>query len=294
MRALIVLCIAALTLVTAVQAYGPMGLALDTPQLAQAARSGHEAGQPRDPVVASNPSVLPPGSNPYGASYGEWTGRWWNWAMGQPLESNPIADPDGSSCGVGQSGPVWFLAGTFGASATRSCTVPAGKAIFFPIVNVYMNFPCGCPACAVPELPPSQIESCLATFAADYIDDVDDLEVEVDGVPLSDLFDYRAGSGLFTFTPDPSSVVFDGCILPSQPAVSDGYWIMLAPLSVGQHTIHFRGAGMIDLTDPNCTFGFPFEVDVTYNLTVEPRRHGRGQIAAEPEGNWGSIKSLYR
>jgi NAD(P)-dependent dehydrogenase (short-subunit alcohol dehydrogenase family) len=32
-------------------------------------------------------------------------------------------------------GPVWFLAGSFGATVVRSCLVPAGKALFFPLVN---------------------------------------------------------------------------------------------------------------------------------------------------------------
>lgn len=239
--------------------------------------------------------VLPPESMPYGMSYGEWSALWWNWAMGQPVASNPIADPDGSFCDVGQSGPVWFLAGAFGGSATRSCTIPAGKAIFFPVVNVYVNFPCGCPACAVPELDPSQIETCLATFATDYMDDIDQLEVQVDGVSLKkNLFDYRARSGLFTFTPDPSNAVFDGCILPSQPAVSDGYWVMLAPLSAGHHTLYFRGAGMIRLGDPNCTFDFPFEVQLTYNLTVTGGR-GRGHVEDDAvSSTWGTVKSIYR
>jgi hypothetical protein len=44
------------------------------------------------------------------------------------------------------------------------------------------------------------------------------------------------------------------------PAVADGFWIMLAPLPVGEHVIHFRGA------TPD------FETEVIYDLTVAPRR----------------------
>jgi len=40
--------------------------------------------------------------------------------------------------------------------------------------------------------------------------------------------------------------------------VADGYWALLPPLSVGQHTIHFSGG-----------FSSPaFELDVTYEITV--------------------------
>jgi hypothetical protein len=38
---------------------------------------------------------------------------------------------------------------------------------------------------------------------------------------------------------------------------------MLAPLSAGSHTIHFRGQVNPDLLD--------FETEVTYHLTVAPR-----------------------
>ena len=47
---------------------------------------------------------------------------------------------------VGQSGSVWFLAGIFGGgSATRTCAVPAGKALYFPVLNsVNINAPNVC------------------------------------------------------------------------------------------------------------------------------------------------------
>jgi hypothetical protein len=236
-----------------------------------------------------NPGIaFPPGSSPYGISYAEWTARWWNWALGQPFGSDPISDPDGSFCDVGQSGPVWNLAGTFGARATRGCTIPAGKAILFPIANVYVNFPCGCPACAVPGLDPNLIESCLASLGADYMDDIDHLEAELDGVPLQQLFDYRTPSGLFTLLPDASFSAIDGCVTGDpQPAVSDGFWVMLMPLSVGEHTLGFTASGTISLTDPNCTFEFPFEVKVAYNLKVIP------PIGVEAS-TWGVVKDLYR
>src|SRR5574341_1319356 len=64
-----------------------------------------------------NPGVLPPRATAYGMTYGEWSARWWQWGLGQPAATNPIDDPTGAFCDVGQSGPVWFLAGTFGGAA---------------------------------------------------------------------------------------------------------------------------------------------------------------------------------
>ena len=36
----------------------------------------------------------------------------------------------------GQPGGVWFLAGSFGGRVTRTCTVPAGTPLVFPLVNL--------------------------------------------------------------------------------------------------------------------------------------------------------------
>ena len=86
--------------------------------------------------------VYPPGSKPYGLSYGEWGARWWQYVLSIPPKSNPILDgiqgkpPHGNHCAEGQSDPVWFLPGTFGGTAFRTCTVPLGRSLLFPIVNL--------------------------------------------------------------------------------------------------------------------------------------------------------------
>src|SRR5262245_11884284 len=41
---------------------------------------------------ANNPGVLPPQSNPYGASYGEWSAKWWQWAFSMPHTDHPLFD----------------------------------------------------------------------------------------------------------------------------------------------------------------------------------------------------------
>ncbi|MFI6323767.1 hypothetical protein ACIBG8_40000 [Nonomuraea sp. NPDC050556] len=47
-----------------------------------------------------------------------------------------MADPTGAFAAEGQPDDVWFLAGTFGGKAKRSCHVPAGRPLFFPLVNI--------------------------------------------------------------------------------------------------------------------------------------------------------------
>ena len=95
----------------------------------------------------TNPKVLPPNSAPYGKTYGEWGAAWWQWAVSFPYEVNPVYnDPTGAFAGLGQSGPVWFLAGTSDATAVRTCAVPPGKALFFPIINIMNDYPCPDPS----------------------------------------------------------------------------------------------------------------------------------------------------
>src|SRR5437763_11387933 len=76
-----------------------------------------------------NSGIHPPCSSPYGLTYGEWSARWWQWLLAIPPNVNPnfdgtSLDPDVATvndCAQGQSGPVWFLAGTFGGPAERAC-----------------------------------------------------------------------------------------------------------------------------------------------------------------------------
>ena len=70
-------------------------------------------------------------------TYADLGSEWWQWAVQAPATDNPLRDEDGSNCRVGQEGPVWFLAGTLGSGkpTVRTCEVPGGKAIFFPMIN---------------------------------------------------------------------------------------------------------------------------------------------------------------
>ncbi|MBI4600614.1 MAG: hypothetical protein HY721_01505, partial [Planctomycetes bacterium] len=82
-----------------------------------------------------NPRIIPLKAKAHGKSYGDWGGAWWAWALGIPAATNPVVDATGEHCDEGQSGPVWFLAGSFGGSITRTCSVPAGKTIFLALLN---------------------------------------------------------------------------------------------------------------------------------------------------------------
>src|SRR5439155_740626 len=88
--------------------------------------------------TAGNPRVLPPQSHAHGKTHSEWAAAYWQWLLSIPADNNPLLDETGGFGDAGQSGKVWFLAGVTGSgnvSLTRSCTVSAGKALFFPIIT---------------------------------------------------------------------------------------------------------------------------------------------------------------
>lgn len=181
----------------------------------------------------SNPGVIPPNKPAYGMTYGEWSARWWQWATSMSMDKHPLADTAG--CSRGQFGPVWFLGGNFSGSTggTRKCTVPAGKALFFPIVNV------DCSSLEAGDFYGATAVERRAC-ARGIVDHVTDLAVEIDGVSLTSLTKYRATSPNIVFALAPLPNVL-GVVAGSGELVGDGYYLLLAPLSSGQHTIHFKG-----------------------------------------------------
>lgn len=174
--------------------------------------------------------VVPRNSSAYGNTYGEWSARWWQWLLSIPEDTNPNLDTTGENCAEGQAGPVWFLAGLFGSGkVTRNCTVLAGKALFFPILNG--AFGSGVFDCE-PTVPGVLCNLAALRVAATASMDEVKLKARLDGKPLENLRGQRVTSPEFTLT-IPDGGVFG---IPSgtyTPQVADGYWLMLRPLSPG-------------------------------------------------------------
>jgi len=206
-----------------------------------------------------NPGILPAGSTPYGKTYGQWAAAWWQWAMSVPADRNPLTDATGEFFGEGQSGPVWFR-GTFGSSSERVSTMPAGKALFMPVYNWIFGsgvFDCD------PTVPGviCDVEA-LRAAAARNTEAATILDVTSDDVPVTNVRAYRASSPQpFSITyPEDSVVGVDaGTYFPQ---VTDGYWLMLAPLSKGQHTIR------VHVLAPGTDFG-TLEFTSVLHLLVE-------------------------
>lgn len=223
-----------------------------------------------------NPGVLPPEANAFGKTYSQWAASWWQWAFSIPADLSPLNDPTGANGALGQSGKVWFLAGLLGGpggSATRSLAVPAGKALFFPVVNyTWVNMP------ELGDNPWSPEQEAFARdLIADAMDMATDLSCQIDGRPVANLTAYRTqtapGQAFMVDVPvnDMWGLVSMGATPGLHgPTVDDGIYLLLAPLSKGAHTIHFTG-GISDW----------FHLDVTYNLVVGPALPAQASLQAQ-------------
>jgi hypothetical protein len=220
---------------------------------------------PMTPAVAGggnagNPRILPPQSHAHGQTYSEWAGAWWRWAYSFPSDANPVVDLTGELAGLGQSGPVWFLAGTFGQTTTRTVTVPRGKTLFFPIINItWINIP------ELGDNPWSDEQRDFAReFIAPFIDNAFNLSCQIDGVEVANIENYRSttqdgGEYMVSF---PENGLWGLPAGDYGPTVDDGIYLMVAPLRPGRHIIHFTAAS-------EGSFAGSFALDVTYDLTVK-------------------------
>jgi hypothetical protein len=172
------------------------------------------------PVSSPSQAVLAPDARVEGTAIAVWTQRWWQWALAEPIA--PYLDPDGRICDQGQGGPVWFLAGTDGSfNPHRECVVPTGKYLLLPVINMlYRETDARRPTpCAT-----------LQAGAAANNDHLISAVVLIDGVAVDDVARFRVRSdGCFVLQHDDNGAALH--------AAADGYWLMLAPLAPGRHTL---------------------------------------------------------
>jgi len=209
----------------------------------------------------ANAGVIPPNGRFRGFSYQDLEAQFW-----QTLFDIPVVNGDHplftGGAFAGKKGIV-FLAAPFGG-AELEITIPPGTALFFPIVNTECS-----------ELEPDPFhgddEAEQRACANDWIDHAYGLAVTIDGKPVNNLASaYRFESEQFTFGPLPEDNLFDFIGIPApagttSTAVDAGYYLLLNPLSAGQHEIHL--AGFLDPFTPDDPDD-DIVIDTTFLITV--------------------------
>jgi hypothetical protein len=194
------------------------------------------------------------------------------WALGQAASVNPVTDTTGQFCSTGQTGHVWFLAGTFSEPSvvSRTCTIPTGQALFFPIIDeFYGAFLSDPPEQRTPEFVRAQVD-CTVTS----------VQVQIDGVFVNNPRQYFLGpqqSLLFDVQlPTENVLGLTPDVAPElllSPSADSGIYLFLDPLPAGEHSLHWKAS-------ETCPFG-AFTQDVTYKPNVAmagratPIGHGR-------------------
>lgn len=184
------------------------------------------------------------------------SGAWfWQWAFSIPADVNPLTDPDGGECMVGQSGSVWYLAGNWNgvppSPVHRECSVPAGTAFFVPVFNfVNVDTPNLCGQAG------SFTASELRDQVAPFVDGATNVSLTVDGIKVGNV--HRSKSGVFAVTM-PEDNLFNAAFcgpggIPAgvySPAIDDGYYGQINALSPGDHVVHIQtdwAFGVVDVT----------------------------------------------
>jgi len=157
---------------------------------------------------------------PDGRTVSELSVDWWQWLTSAPDVTDPLDDEAGDFCGYGQKGDVWFLSGSYSMDkVVRHCKVPAGKYVFFPVINMMLWDEADGQSC----------EELKGDVTA-AIDTARELMVVVDGTKLEAIKQYRSAvEQCFAISGDEAYYA------------SDGYWILLKPLKAGKHVIHSMG-----------------------------------------------------
>jgi hypothetical protein len=201
-------------------------------------------------LLLAAPAMAANGGSPAAGSttIGELSAAWWQWAFSIPTSVNPLGDPEGKLCMVGQHGRVWFLAGTLsGEPADRKCTIPAETRILIPALNGE------CSAIEGDGGTEAKLRKCVNGLikGASGTGKVDGKAVKV----------VRAESPLFSFTLPADNVLGVNTKTKGpnpSPSVAAGLWVFLPPLAPGKHTIHVIGR-VGDFTQ-----------DVRYTIQVAP------------------------
>jgi len=114
----------------------------------------------------------------------------------------------------------------------------------------------------------------LRAFAKAGIDSFTDIQVQIDGVPLNDVGQYRNITPVFSITlPADNLIEYFGCGNgPGTygPCVADGYTLLLAPPAPGEHIIDETMVQHLVPGDPSQDVHLEF----VFHLTVEPKGTG--------------------
>jgi hypothetical protein len=213
------------------------------------------------PIAASTSlNIFPPGSKPYGLTYSKHIENFWKWALGIPAKENPIDDQKGEKCATGQSNSnssVFYLTFNNGGFSERVCKVPAGKALFIPVMQVEISNK------DLPDATPHDLKEA----AKKDQDSVNSLYLKIDDKEynFNELQKYRNSTEVFDVNYADNGIF--GIVEGGPTKVSaDGFYVITEPLQKGNHMVHYKSS--LSCIDPNCAEP-NFAQDIKYAIIAE-------------------------
>jgi hypothetical protein len=152
---------------------------------------------------------------------------------------------------------VFYLSPNTGGKSERVCTVPAGKGLLIPVMQVEWSDK---------EAPGASVEE-LHTSAKKDQDSVNSLYLKIGDKEYNyqDLTKYRTHTDDFEVT-FPDNGIFGVMEGGVSRAVADGFYIITEPLTRGNYTIHFTSS----LINPDPGVAEPnFAQDIKYDIVAQ-------------------------
>ena len=188
---------------------------------------------------------LPPDARVHGQTLGQISGDWLRWGFGSPADTNPLLanqcqqDPNDAH--------IWFLPVSLGGDYAIDCQVPTG---------VFLVVTPGGYECSEAEgngSTAAELQACVDENFAD----LSLVELALDGRAATHLDRYVVTSSLVQL-PGPNLLSDD-----ATPSMIKGYFVVIAPLSRGTHTV--RAFDEFAAAD--------FSAGITMNITVVNGHH---------------------
>ena len=193
-----------------------------------------------------NPGVVPLTAKVAGMDYGQWSVRYAQWLWLRPLHADLLGDP---TAGQDPKSPVLFLPTWRGSGPFNGAiTIPPGKMLLVPMTfftGFFVPYMGCCGSSAGEQIQTlddfsMHAPGCLAAWVDSTMEDP---HATVDGRPVCDPQQYRATSQGVYLAEFPVDSILAGlpCGIENTSvwALSDGYWLFLKPLSVGNHLLSF-------------------------------------------------------
>jgi hypothetical protein len=180
----------------------------------------------------SNSGVLPPSSVVHGFTYGQWLAQWWQYALTLPATENPLSGATGEKCVYKRVGNVGLVLANSTLGMPIQCKVPAGMMLYLEVLGA---------ECSNLEAPPfyGSNEAELRLCAQSFIPQ--NLQATIDGVEVGNIGKYIFTTPLYQFTLPEDNILGVPADALGQ-SIGSGSYLLLAPLSPGQHTIFVRGS----------------------------------------------------